>query len=314
MRGKTVTIQIVDKATGGWGHVNVDQIVQSDTKPKVPDLQNREREFTVENKYLIMPIQNKGRRGRGGRIQLFIAGEEVRRYGLNLATGGDTADWYAFTKSFRGFIETLTFPNCRPVLYDTCVYWYRETGARNPYPAVPLAGRVYQRPGRREQWVTPPTFQTPKPEPPKPGTIEGEQMKVLRVDSGRAWVQNMGNYRDAKWSGGHQLIWTHGKQDNGVELAFNVIAGGKQEVLIVLSKAADYGIAQLAIDGKNVGGPIDCYDERVTKTDEISLGILDLEAGQHVLRATVIGANEKARDGVGAGSHILGVDYLRLKK
>ena len=32
--GKKVQIQIVDKATGGWGHINVDQIVQSDS-PKV---------------------------------------------------------------------------------------------------------------------------------------------------------------------------------------------------------------------------------------------------------------------------------------
>jgi len=105
LRGKTVTLQIVDDAKGGWGHVNVDQIVQSDTKPKVPDLRNRECEFTVENKYLIMPIQNKGgRRGGGGRIQLFIDGEEVRRYGLNLATSADTVDWYAFftIESYKG--------------------------------------------------------------------------------------------------------------------------------------------------------------------------------------------------------------------
>ena len=32
LRGKRVTIQIVDAATGQWGHINVDQIVQSDTR------------------------------------------------------------------------------------------------------------------------------------------------------------------------------------------------------------------------------------------------------------------------------------------
>src|SRR5262252_3365906 len=31
--GKTARIVIVDRATGGWGHVNVDQIVESDTPP-----------------------------------------------------------------------------------------------------------------------------------------------------------------------------------------------------------------------------------------------------------------------------------------
>ena len=68
-----------------------------------------------------------------------------------------------FSKSFQGFIETLTFPNCKPVLYDTCVYWYRETDARNPYPVVPAAGRRHQRPGRDMPHVAPPTFQVPKP-------------------------------------------------------------------------------------------------------------------------------------------------------
>jgi hypothetical protein len=31
--GKTAVIQIVDQATGGWGHISIDQIVQSDRKP-----------------------------------------------------------------------------------------------------------------------------------------------------------------------------------------------------------------------------------------------------------------------------------------
>jgi fructan beta-fructosidase len=36
--GKTVTLQIVDAATGGWGHINVDHIVQTDTKPNLSEL------------------------------------------------------------------------------------------------------------------------------------------------------------------------------------------------------------------------------------------------------------------------------------
>ncbi len=32
LAGQTAQIQIVDRATGGWGHINVDHILQSDTK------------------------------------------------------------------------------------------------------------------------------------------------------------------------------------------------------------------------------------------------------------------------------------------
>ena len=39
LAGKEVRIQIVDRATHGWGHINVDQIVQSDT-PRQPSLKD----------------------------------------------------------------------------------------------------------------------------------------------------------------------------------------------------------------------------------------------------------------------------------
>lgn len=35
--GKSARIAIVDQATGGWGHINIDQIVQSDNAPIIPD-------------------------------------------------------------------------------------------------------------------------------------------------------------------------------------------------------------------------------------------------------------------------------------
>jgi len=99
--GKTVTIRVVDEATGGWGHVNVDQIVQSDTKPEMPDLQPRVREFTVSNKYLVVPIKNGTK---NCEIVLEVDGTPVRRYGTELATTADSVDWYAFftIASYKG--------------------------------------------------------------------------------------------------------------------------------------------------------------------------------------------------------------------
>ena len=44
--------------------------------------------------------------------------------------------------------------------------------------------------------------------------------------------------------------------------------------------AGDYGIVQMGINGKNVGGPIDCYLEKVVEpTTPIELGIVDLKDG-----------------------------------
>jgi hypothetical protein len=56
------------------------------------------------------------------------------------------------------------------------------------------------------------------------------------------------------------------------------------------------------------------YDPKVITTGEILLGTVQLDQGNHVLKATAIGRNKKATDAVGAGSHIFGLDYLRLRK
>ena len=37
LEGKAARIEIVDQATGGWGHINVDQITQSDKEPVTED-------------------------------------------------------------------------------------------------------------------------------------------------------------------------------------------------------------------------------------------------------------------------------------
>ncbi|MFH1730694.1 MAG: glycoside hydrolase family 172 protein [Planctomycetota bacterium] len=63
-----------------------------------------------------------------------------------------------FSKSFQGFIEVMPNGDCRPCVYDTCVYWYAERGVKNPYPAVPLARRRHPRPPRDRRDVVPSTM------------------------------------------------------------------------------------------------------------------------------------------------------------
>jgi fructan beta-fructosidase len=54
LHGEEVSIQIVDARTDGWGHINVDHIVQSDEKLS----STRSRELIAEKQLLNLPVQN----------------------------------------------------------------------------------------------------------------------------------------------------------------------------------------------------------------------------------------------------------------
>jgi sucrose-6-phosphate hydrolase SacC (GH32 family) len=88
--GKAAVIQIVDQATGGWGHINVDQIVQTDRKPPQP-IANAKREFNIRQRYLNLPIKN----GAPKRVvTTLVDGVVVVKNNLELADAAP--DWWAF--------------------------------------------------------------------------------------------------------------------------------------------------------------------------------------------------------------------------
>jgi len=83
LAGRTAVIRIVDEATGGWGHLNVDQIVQTDRKPPGM-LTNATREFPVTTRYLNLPIRD-GAPNR--KVTLWVEGRPVVVNDIGLADG-----------------------------------------------------------------------------------------------------------------------------------------------------------------------------------------------------------------------------------
>ncbi len=103
LAGQTASIRIVDEAKGGWGHLNVDHLRQTDTRPK--GLQkNVERSISVTARYLHLPIRN----GAPKRVvTLMVDGKSVVRNDIELADG--SADWWApmDVSAWRGKTVTL---------------------------------------------------------------------------------------------------------------------------------------------------------------------------------------------------------------
>jgi fructan beta-fructosidase len=102
LQGKSVVIQIVDRRKGGWGHINVDHIVQSDRRMQEMPLT---RQIEITKTWLHLPIKN-GAKTR--RLLLLDGDQQVRALDIELADG--EPDWWAFINvdEFAGRELTLS--------------------------------------------------------------------------------------------------------------------------------------------------------------------------------------------------------------
>lgn len=81
LAGQEAVIQIVDRRSGGWGHINVDHIVQTDSL--MPAVRPEAcREMLIEKRYLNLPIKNGAPRRV---VTLTVDDKPVRRSDIELA-------------------------------------------------------------------------------------------------------------------------------------------------------------------------------------------------------------------------------------
>ena len=83
--GKKAKLVIVDEATGGWGHISVDDIVFGDAPHKLPI-----RDIVADKKYLQFPVKNKGPMRT---VKVTDGKETVAEFLIELADG--EPDWWA---------------------------------------------------------------------------------------------------------------------------------------------------------------------------------------------------------------------------
>ena len=102
--GQSATIEIVDQARGGWGHINIDHIVMTGRGlPKL--LANITRQIKIEKRYLNLPVKNDSPKRRVG---LLVDGVVTREFEIELADAAP--DFWVFLDlaPFRGNDAALT--------------------------------------------------------------------------------------------------------------------------------------------------------------------------------------------------------------
>lgn len=80
--GKSGVFEIIDQATGGWGHLNIDHLVQTDTKP-AGLLGEAQREIVAKERYLTLPVQTGAPKRR---VAILLDGKAWREFEIELAS------------------------------------------------------------------------------------------------------------------------------------------------------------------------------------------------------------------------------------
>lgn len=203
------------------------------------------------------------------------------------------ADQIPFQRAFDAYIEKY-YPNQRPTLYAATAYWYLAPGGEDPYAPVPLAERAHY-------YVQPETRK-------RPGVLEGESLKILSTTAGNPHEQDMSGFGEA-WSNDAHLWWIDARPGDRLVLALPVEQTGCYKLAAQLTKAVDYGIVQLTLDGVKLGPPIDLFNPDVVATGELDLGTHELTAGEHQLIVEILGANAQA-----VKRYMFGLDYVKLTR
>ena len=118
-RGQTAVLQIVDQASGGWGHINVDQILQSNTRaekkpapaPAARADANPHPETTfpvkITGPYLIFPVSNQGQQGR---TTVYVGDQLVHNLDCDFPADKASIDWWTYLdmEEYVGQTATVT--------------------------------------------------------------------------------------------------------------------------------------------------------------------------------------------------------------
>ncbi len=188
-----------------------------------------------------------------------------------------------FQTGFEGCIEKYFTNEANGTLFACLPVWYLAPGGIDAYEPLPVEQR-------HDYYV-------------KPLRTAGG-FKILGCTAGQTETQNLSE----KWRNNDQLWWTGAGPGAKLDIVVPVEKAGKYRLSAVLTKASDYGIVQLYLDGKKMSQPVDLYNADVAPTDPpVELGIHELSAGEHKLTVEITGANAAAKK-----SYLFGLDYLNI--
>jgi hypothetical protein len=139
-----------------------------------------------------------------------------------------------------------------------------------------------------------------------PSALQVERLPIVEQGGGECWPQSMDSFGAGNWSDGQQLFCRSHAGPQSVRVRLQVESAGLQRIALYATRAPDFGILEVLLDGVPFGSAYDAWAPAVLATGAIPLGDVRLEAGSHELTFV-----SRAKNPVSSGFH-LGVDALVL--
>jgi hypothetical protein len=131
--------------------------------------------------------------------------------------------------------------------------------------------------------------------PKKAGTASFEAESLLaqgqvHVQGGQVTAQPMQGFGN-RWSGNSQLFWFGGGAGAVLDLDVNVPVPGSYEVILMLTRAPDYGTLRVQVQGADAALVFDGFASGVTGPVMLKAGVFPLVAGTRQVSLMILGKN-----------------------
>jgi hypothetical protein len=196
-----------------------------------------------------------------------------------------------FRRRLRFVIEHGGTNDVAGVEYASVAFWY-QSHPHLPFPAL------------SEQLLPLARISAP--------SIEAEALLArARATGGELQIQDMSTFT-GEWSGGAQLWWVQAKPGDRLTLPLEAPAAGRYELLGFFTRAPDYGVIRIHVNGRPAGPLVDGYAARVESTGPLSFGNVDLRQGVNELVVELLGKDARAA-GYSDG-YLVGIDGFLLHR